>query len=416
MVCAPSTSSLTIALVASAALLATQAEALPTHRSTSTIARRAHIASHQNVARAVGAEPSTSLGDHAIVVDASTSSDGANGGIRNSTINLTSISRRVSTLSTFSRVVRSLFGARAIPPAPETFTALPLTVTAPVSAGPSRSKRHVHHSERQRRASFVPRRGAAHTNKKRAHKLNQRRAAAAAAASTLSGEHHHPRNVKRATVVPVAPVELNERDIEYTAAAAQASIYREAVAALGDGEPTASAVIEAAAAAPTAVASLDDTFVGAEIKAVAPGADDLSIDGAELPPVTLTVTLVPSGPNGQYVNAAALATPTASVDASASPSAASPSSSGSATAINPKASTSAAAAPLETVDLADSAPPKFASLAAASAYTPPSAASATALTGGAMARQVRRDVASRAQRAHTKRAAGQGATKWHAVV
>ncbi|BGP11871.1 hypothetical protein JCM10049v2_007791 [Rhodotorula toruloides] len=222
MVCTPSTSTLTVALVASAALLAGQAEALPTSRSHSTIARRAHIATHHHVARS-----GTSLGDHSIVVDASTSSHpGSSGGIKNSTINLTSISRRRdSTLSTFSRVVRSLFG-RAVPAAPATFTALPLTVSAPVSPSSSLKKRSAAHPKRRRNGNKLPRRGAPLKKLNRSTHA-QRRAEA--------DKRDYPINVKlqRRKAAERAAV-LEARAMNYTLADAQASAYSAAVAALSD--------------------------------------------------------------------------------------------------------------------------------------------------------------------------------------
>ncbi|BGP28075.1 hypothetical protein Rt10032_c14g5409 [Rhodotorula toruloides] len=234
MVCTPSTSTLTVALVASTAFFAGQAEALPTSRSHSTIARRAHIATHHHVVARSG----TSLGDHSIVVDASTASrPGSSGGIKNSTINLTSISRRRdSTLSTFSRVVRSLFG-RAVPAAPATFTALPLTVSAPVSPSASSLKKHpASHSKRRRNGNKLPRRGAP------LKKLNRSTHAQRRAQVAQANKREYPVNVKlqrRKKAERVAVLEA--RTINYTLAGAQASAYSAAVAALSDS-PYSSAV------------------------------------------------------------------------------------------------------------------------------------------------------------------------------
>ncbi|BGP43938.1 hypothetical protein JCM10449v2_007995 [Rhodotorula kratochvilovae] len=360
----PSTSSFTVALVASAALLASQAEALPTHRSTSTIARRAHIASHhQHAARAIPSsdDAATTLGDHSIVVDASTSSAGSSGGIKNSTINLTSISKRTreGTLASFSRVVRSLFG-RAVPPAPEVFHALPLTYSPPVASSSSSAAAH------------KKRRGAGH---KKRRTVKKPRAGAPLKGNTRtlpSGlvlelpdayDHKHVANVKRKRALELR-AENERRAMNYTLGQAQASAYHAAVAALGDGLPTAEPVPNAKAVAPTAAfanetAPLSSTFVVLEAEPVAtaspsPSADvAAAISPAALEPVTLTITLVPSGVNGALIDAAALPTATASpIPALAAPS------SSSITA-NPKASA-------------------FASLAAVSAYVPPSATSASA--------------------------------------
>lgn len=207
-------------------------------RSTSTISRRAHIASHHHhVARS-----GTSLGDHSIVVDASTSSQpGSSGGIKNSTINLTSISRRRdSTLSTLSRVVRSLFG-RAVPAAPATFTALPLTVSAPVSPSSSSLKRRsVAQQKRRRNPNKLPRRGAP------LKKLNRTTHAQRRAVQQVQAvKRDYPINVKlqrRQAAV------LEARAMNYTLADAQASAYSAAVAALSD-----SPYSPAVTAAPTSV-------------------------------------------------------------------------------------------------------------------------------------------------------------------
>lgn len=193
-------------------------------RSTSTISRRAHIASHHHhVARSGSA-----LGDHSIVVDASTSSyPGSSGGIKNSTINLTSISRRRdSTLSMFSRVVRSLFG-RAVPAAPATYTALPLTVSAPVSPSSSSLKsRSVAQQKRRRNPNKLPRRGAPLKKLKRTTHAQRR-----AAQQAQPVKRDYPINVKlqrrQAAVVEA-------RAMNYTLADAQASAYSAAVAALSD--------------------------------------------------------------------------------------------------------------------------------------------------------------------------------------
>ncbi|GAA5840018.1 hypothetical protein JCM9279_005243 [Rhodotorula babjevae] len=369
-----STSSLTVALVASAAIFASQAEALPTSRSTSTVARRAHIASHHShAARAVPAaspdSTSTSLGDHSIVVDASTSADAGQGGIRNSTINLTSISKRQTTdregtLSSFSRVVRSLFG-RAIPAAPAVFKALPLTYSPPVSPGAapsaaSHKKRRSHH--KKRRVVRQPRAGAP-------LKGNTRTLPSGLVIELGDTHtHHHVTNVKRRRTEAVAAAQLahERRSANYTLAAAQASVYSAAVAALGDGEPTATPVLDAQAAAPT-------SFVNMTRSDRSSLNDTVGAGPAALSPVTLTITLVPSGIDGALVDAAFLRTATASASGSPSPAtsgaAAIVRSSASSSISNPKASSTREASP---------DPTWTAVLAAVSAYTPPAAAAATA--------------------------------------
>ncbi|GAA6058280.1 hypothetical protein JCM3770_002890 [Rhodotorula araucariae] len=372
----PSSSSWTVALVASAAVLASQAQALPTHRSTSTIARRAHIASHhQHGTRATATDAATTLGDHSIVVDASTSSPGAAGGIKNSTINLTSISKRTAregTLASFSRVVRSLFG-RAVPPAPEVFKALPLTYSPPVaSSSSSASRAHTtknkkrHAGHKKRRTVKKPRAGAP-------LKGNTRTLASGLILELPDSRgHKHVTNVKRQRSLALR-ADNERRAMMYTLAQAQASAYSVAVAALGDSLPTASPIVNAMAAAPTSFAGDESSapsstlvFVD-EPAATASPADATASAATAAPdarePVTLTITLVPSGPNGALINAAALATASASAPSSpALAAAASPCTSSSIT-VNPKASASA---------------PAFASLAAVSAYTPPSAPSASA--------------------------------------
>lgn len=422
-----SSSSMTVALVATAALFASQAEgaplpsspllarllhaltslsrspttALPTSRSTSTVARRAHIASHHthNVARAAPAadDSATALGDHSIVVDASTSSAGGQGGIKNSTINLTSISKRKAdregTFSSFSRVVRSLFG-RAVPAAPAVFKALPLTYSPPVSSGVASSSAHKkRRSHKKRRTVKKPRANAP--------LKGNTRTLPSGLVIELGAQHTHEHitNVKRKRAQAQAAAQMphDRRATNYTLVEAQASAYSAAVAALGDSEPTATPVVDAQAAIPT-------SFVN--FTAPLPAVNLNDIEGAvpvpaaeQLSPVTLTITLVPSGLNGALVDAAHLRpTPTASSSfvAAASPSASASASSSSVP--NPKASASVAALAALSASRARDASPDPAStaaLAAISAYTPPaaSASAAPAASVASAARMERRVVA-----------------------
>ncbi|KPV72943.1 uncharacterized protein RHOBADRAFT_46038 [Rhodotorula graminis WP1] len=399
-----STSSLTVALVASAAVFASQAQALPTSRSTSTVARRAHIASHHSrAARAVPAtaDSTTSLGDHSIVVDASTSADAGQGGIRNSTVNLTSISKRTKadregTLSSFSRVVRSLFG-RAVPAAPAVFKPLPLTYSPPVSgnAAPSASSSSSHKKRRS------------HHKKRRVVRQPRANAPLKGNTRTLPNglileladthTHLHLANVKRRQNQAVAAAQLahERRQANYTLAAAQASAYSVAVAALGDAEPTASPVVDAQAAAPT-------SFVNMTGPPRSSLNDTAGAIAAALSPVTLTITLVPSGIDGALVDAAFLPTATASPSPSpAKSSAAAVVRSSSPSISNPKASSTRESSP---------DPTWTAILAAFSAYTPPLAATASPAPAPASAalsavkRGMERRVVARVPGAHPRRA------------
>ncbi|GAA5869198.1 hypothetical protein JCM8547_005166 [Rhodosporidiobolus lusitaniae] len=341
MHCTPSTSSV-VALVASAALFASSVEALPTHRSTSSIARRAHLASHHQ-ARQVD----TTLGDHSIVVDASTSSSSGNGGIKNSTINLTSISRRSSehdsTFSSFARVIRSFFGSSS---SSSSAHDLPLTVAA---SNPSAARRRALADKSRRSQAAMP-------NHVKRIPHAARAIALAGAKAPRSGldmatrAHQHTINSKKnkkRSPRPSPAVVLEERAINYTDASAQAAAYSAAVAALGDDTPqTASAVINAAIAAPSASygGALGNLSALANLPNALPTntTTPSAVEEAPLPPITMTLTLVPSGINGAYVDAAGLA-------AAASPTA----SSSSSMASNPKLSSSAV---LSTLILPTSAP------------------------------------------------------------
>ncbi|GAA5877925.1 hypothetical protein JCM3774_001772 [Rhodotorula dairenensis] len=308
-----STSSLAVALVASASLFATQAEALPMTRSSSTVARRAHLASHHHATRASApTAKDLNLGDHAIVVDASSSGSQAQGGIKNSTINLTSIShqtKRDSTLSGFSRVVRSLFGGasrrrssaaaaaadNAVPALPLTFSPSAPVLAAPTVAAhasaavnPKRSKRankNTHASSKQRRAR--PRNFGKHPRPP----VNLKRRA------TADDDN------KATLVVPVAARyitrQVKRAGATYTEAVAQASIYSAAIAALPETTPTAAAV-PMDSVAPTVAAYIDTPA----IKNTNSGSP---YSGSAL-----------DAPNGSYGNAAAARAQKFSASASAS--------------------------------------------------------------------------------------------------
>jgi hypothetical protein len=285
-----STSSLTVALVASATLFASQVEgmssallcylernpltltsrthaALPMTRSSSSVARRAHIATHHH--HDTRASDLLQLGDHAIVVDASSSGNAQAGGIRNSTINLTSIShqnknkkRSDSTFSGFSRVVRSLFGGSTIRRRSE--EALPLTfapsssaaasATAPTDPkiaavnpkGVKRTKRNHASSSKKGRRSSRPRNFGKHPRPATAPITNLKKRAAVPTENPS----------KSTLVVPVAARYITRQvkrgGATYTEALAQASIYSAAIAALPESTPTASSVL--ADVAPTVAA------------------------------------------------------------------------------------------------------------------------------------------------------------------
>ncbi|GAA5934324.1 hypothetical protein JCM1841_004440 [Sporobolomyces salmonicolor] len=289
MLCTPSTSTFVV-LVASAALLSQQAEALPTHRSSSAVTRRAHIANHHSsqnqnsnhglrrspdgVTSLSGRAKRTSLGDHSVVVDASTSSTvpGSSGGIKNSTINLTVIAKRdaarSSTFSSFARVVRSLFGRGPSAPSSAPYPVAPVRLLA--RNGPSTPYTH---GERKSRRSHQA--AAASVSKR----------SSVPAIGPLSGTHKHPQNAKN-----------QRRAQNYTDAVAQASVYASAIAQLD----------HTSAPAPEATAS--PVVHNAKANNTLPS----SPSPLERSPVTLTVTLVPSGVDGAYIDAAGLPTPSAS--------------------------------------------------------------------------------------------------------
>ena len=245
--------------------------ALPMTRSSSSVARRAHIATHHANTRAADLQ----LGDHAIVVDASSSGNTQSGGIKNSTINLTSIShqnkRSDSTFSGFSRVVRSLFGVSTTRRR-SSEEALPLTfapsssaaTAAAAAAAPSASK-----------IAAVNPKGVKRT--KRSHAFSSKSKKGRRSRPRNFGKHPRPVapaaapiiNLKKRAAVPienpskstlVVPVAARyiTRQVKrgggtYSEALAQASIYSAAIAALPESTPTASAVV-ASEAAPTVAA------------------------------------------------------------------------------------------------------------------------------------------------------------------
>ncbi|BGP35858.1 hypothetical protein JCM10296v2_007710 [Rhodotorula toruloides] len=403
MVCTPSTSTFTVALVASAALLAGQAEALPTSRSHSTIARRAHIATHHHIARS-----GTSLGDHSIVVDASTSSHpGSSGGIKNSTINLTSISRRRdSTLSTFSRVVRSLFG-RAVPAAPATFTALPLTVSAPVSPSTSLKKRSATHPKRRRNGNKLPRRGAPLKKLNRSTHAQRR---AQAATYPVNVKLQRRRAAERAAV-------LEARAMNYTLAGAQASAYSAAVAALSDSpySPAVTALPTSAldSAEPTTAAYSTMLLVPTPASSASDGNSPYTGDALSAPNGTLGDAAAARAQQKKQSASVSTETITQTVTLVAAPGIATPGplgtspSSVSTTILNPKAAGSAS--PLTSSTDAQPTP----SSAALRTSPPPSTATASpALQNVKSAFERRRMQPGRRAAIQHERAAKVAATQW----
>lgn len=227
----------------------------------------------------------TTTGDHSIIVDASSASsdpETSAAGIKNSTINLTVISKRAALLeSTFHRVIRSLFGS-AEPSTP--VLAAPVVVAAPIvhshAATPAKAKRHAH--------------------------LGNKRA---------------PRRAPK----PAAR-EVERRALTVTDMADQQSIYRAAVAALNDPtytpstdstiptaslKPVVNAVVSSAVSSP--IVNPKSTLA-ASSSSPSPSVSALAVEptAAILEPITLTVTLV-AGPSGQgYVDQAGLPSSSAS--------------------------------------------------------------------------------------------------------
>ncbi|GAA6063822.1 hypothetical protein JCM10212_002579 [Sporobolomyces blumeae] len=355
MVNTPSTSAV-VGLVA-LAMLAESTSALPTHRSSSAITRRAHIATYHD---SPAHSKRTSLGSHSVYVDASTHEPAANGGMRNSTVNLTVVSnkRDSSTLASFARVVRSMF--RRSPTASEAsstsavgenqpkLVALPQHTAAPYTKGHRTSRRQ--HQARAAAAAASASAASLSRKAKRAAIVEPRIGVVVNPAPAA----RRPKNVKRATI--------RERQ-NYDLGAQQASIYAAAVAAMQSSFPTSSsssAPSAEATAQPVAlnaqadVASSVDAASSSAIDSAPPSvtystfedstastdvaaststdsvasptassapseASAATISGSPLvaaasvdrPPITMTVTLVPSGANGAYVDAAGLG-PTAS--------------------------------------------------------------------------------------------------------
>ncbi|GAA5967538.1 hypothetical protein JCM3765_007386 [Sporobolomyces pararoseus] len=290
MVQTSSTSSALVAILALTSVLSDSATALPTHRSSSAITRRAHILSHYDAPLPLNKR--TDLGDHSVYVDASTSQPGGTGGVRNSTINLTVVSKRDSTLSSFSRVVRSFFRRSPTPsspssPAPQ-LVALPQHTAAPYTKG-HRTSRRQHQA-----AAALSRRNKINNPNKR----NSKRSLPdhpSPRIGVVVPKLARPKNVKRNKLV--------ERQANYSVGNEQASIYAAAVAALD----TVSAPSPQVTAQPVAL-----NFNAAN------SIDSLSSSAASLPPITLTMTLVPGGPNGEYIDAAGAALPTSTLLASSS--------------------------------------------------------------------------------------------------
>jgi len=283
--------------------------ALPTHRSSSAITRRAHIASHYDP---LPLDKRTNLGDHSVYVDASTAHPGGQGGVRNSTINLTVVSKRDTTLSSFSRVVRSFFKRSSTSSSTTiTSTTVPKLVALPQHTAAPYTKGH-RTSRKQHQAQAA---------------LSRRSKAAAAAAyknknSKRSSIPDHP-SPRIGVVVPprVARPKNSKRNklVErqnYEAGNEQASIYAAAIAAM-DGTSTSS------------TSSSPSSQVTAQPVALNANSPLDSLSSTSLPPITLTMTLLPNGPNGEYVDAAVAALPTSTLlasDSASSPSIAIPTS------------------------------------------------------------------------------------------
>ncbi|GAA5885446.1 hypothetical protein JCM16303_005204 [Sporobolomyces ruberrimus] len=295
MVQTSSTSSALVALLALSTVLSDSATALPTHRSSSAITRRAHIASHHD---APLFSKRTSLGSHSVYVDASTSSqpgqEGSTGGVRNSTINLTVISKRSSTLSTFSRVVRSFFKRSSSSTSTnDSSNAEPRLIALPQHTAAPYTKGH-RTSRRQHQAAAALSR--------RSKKSNlQKRSSIPDHPSPRIGVvvPPRPKNIKRSQKQKQALVKRQT----YSDGNEQASIYAAAIAALAPPQMTAQPIaLNAQQASPSASsAEIDESILSYS----SPIASVVS-----LPPITVTMTLVPTGTNGEYVDAAAVSLPT----------------------------------------------------------------------------------------------------------
>ncbi|KAI5480132.1 hypothetical protein MNV49_001792 [Pseudohyphozyma bogoriensis] len=294
----PTPSTALLALMASM-LLSGSTEALPTRGSSSLVSRHGRIARRQAPAAASPSaspkshnihidgsvsgstinvnfngkgrrsEDSSSTGDHSILIDASSgsSAEGASGGIKNSTINLTVISRRHSSSSILSSIqsrIRSLALQFRAADSSSSFSDFSAKISEP-------APKSVSYKKQGRGLEDVPR----DMLVKRFGKLMER------------------------------------SDAYVTDLAAQQSIYSAAVAALGESTST-----TAAATTPSvkvlAVANSTSTPVAAAVTPTASApisATSTSSAATALPTLlqTIVVTLVPQ-PDGHYVDAAQLDT------------------------------------------------------------------------------------------------------------
>ncbi|GAA5943359.1 uncharacterized protein JCM15063_002924 [Sporobolomyces koalae] len=292
MVQTASTSSALVAFLALSTAWSESVTALPTHRSSSAITRRAHIAAHHDPALLLNKR--TNLGDHSVYIDASTANPGTTGGMRNSTVNLTIVSnkhKRDSTLSTLSRAMRSLFRrstsssdvheevsdpSTVVPP---TMIALPLHTAAPFTQGHRTSRR-------QHQAAAAISRRAKRSLASDSYPVAPR------IGVVVPPRTPRPKNVKRSQKL------ANTKRQNYDAANEQASIYAAAVAAIETSS-------SAAPVSPKVTAAPVNNFAAQ--------------DSIPPPPITVTMTLVPEGPHGEYINAAAIV-PTVVPPSPASPS------------------------------------------------------------------------------------------------
>lgn len=273
--------------------------ALPTRRSTSQLSRRAQrpkgLRRSPDGLSFSGRAKRTTTGDHSIIVDASasTSTDpsSSSGGIKNSTINLTVISKREEHSSIFARVVRSLFGGSSS----ESSTAAPIVEKRQPSPAPA-----VHQGRHQ----------GTRRHAKAGKALREKRSKPAA------------RKIERA---------LEERAGLYqTDLSEQQSIYRAAVAALNEptatsssteafstnAAPVVNAVVSGSIASSSAIVEAMSTsspianpksiLLAASSPSVLASAASPSATDASLEPITLTMTLIPAGPGGAYIDQAGI--------------------------------------------------------------------------------------------------------------
>ncbi|GAA5990312.1 hypothetical protein JCM5350_002090 [Sporobolomyces pararoseus] len=292
MVQTSSTSSALVAILALTSVLSESATALPTHRSSSAITRRAHILSHYDSPLPLNKR--TDLGDHSVYVDASTSQPGGNGGVRNSTINLTVVSsKRDSTLSSFSRVVRSFFRRSTTTPSsstpsssstvPPRLVALPQHTAAPYTKG-HRTSRKQHQA-----AAALSRRNKINNKRNSKRSLPEH---PSPRIGVVVPKGTRPKNIKRNNNNNNSN-KLVERQANYSVGNEQASIYAAAVAAL----------VETGSAPPPPQVTAQPVALNFNAAADSIDSPNLS-SAASLPPITLTMTLIPGGPNGEYIDAA----------------------------------------------------------------------------------------------------------------